>query len=389
MRRSRPMPALCAALLVLLAPAGAHAQDGTIQDVSFSPDPGTEGQSVVITVLGSGKCKKVSINFGDISSPVVLDNLDFDNSSTDDNSITHVYADAGAYTVTAAPVQQCDPASGAQKSLTVGAYGGVKAGVARPKDLLCVILENCGRARAGVKEDRKLVALPPYLRGIIPFSVIEPGGDVIVTGQNFGKTKGELHLYLKTDKKDLKLTVDVWDNGGIGAKIPYATYGVVDQPAEFYVKTAAGTESNRSGPVSFTARRGVQLLPRSDVKYNDCSCEASCNNCVASNTRSNCPHDCFSHTKTDGALSGFHYSSCGIGSDSDHDTYDITANFKNGWALDHATIHNTVDPGEGSASVSLNKSAKRVKVDWSVTQCDGLTYKVNVIIKGPIGTDYK
>ncbi len=76
---------LVGVLLLLLAPGGAEAQDGTIQNLSFSPDPATEGQNVVITVLGTGKCKKVSVNFGDISPPVVLENLDFDNASTDDN----------------------------------------------------------------------------------------------------------------------------------------------------------------------------------------------------------------------------------------------------------------------------------------------------------------
>ncbi len=39
--------------------------------------------------------------------------------------------------------------------------------------------------------------------------------------------------------------------------------------------------------------------------------------------------------------------------------------------------------------MSLNKGAKEVKVSWSVTQCDYLTYTVYVFIKGPSGTDYK
>ena len=221
MKPLRLMP-LIAGLLLALVPVGAAAQDGTVQDLSFNPDPSTEGQNVVITVLGSGKCKKISVNFGDISPPVELDNLDFDDSDISDNSLTHAYAAAGTYAATAAPVQQCQ--GGAQKSLTVGASTAAKPGL-DTKGYLCDILDNCGRPQAAMEKNHNLVAMPPYIGGIIPFSVIEPGGDVIVTGQNFGRTKGELHLYLKTDKRDLKLTVDTWANQGIGARIPYATAG--------------------------------------------------------------------------------------------------------------------------------------------------------------------
>ncbi len=106
-------------------------------------------------------------------------------------SVTHDYAAVGTYTVTAAPVQQCQ--GGAQKSLTVGADTRPKAGL-DTSGYLCEILKNCGRPQAALQGDQKLTALPPYLGGIFPFSVFEPGGDVIVTGQNFGNTAGELHL---------------------------------------------------------------------------------------------------------------------------------------------------------------------------------------------------
>ncbi len=384
---------LIAGLLLALVPGGAEAVDGSITGLSFSPDPGVPNQEVTITVQGTEKCKKVGINFGDNTPAVVIDNPDFENNSTNDDSVTHTYANAGDYVVTASAVEQCNDS--AQKTLQVGSVGGgngggggtIKPGILS-KDLLCAILGNCGKIQIISKDAYKIHVMKPILQEIHPSSVIEPTGDVIVFGKHFGSTKGELHLYLKNDKRDIKLTVGIWGTGGIGATIPWGTFGVVDQPGEFYVKKANGAESNRIGPVNFTARRVLKPLPRSDVKlgFFGCGNASDCDACVGGGD----PDDsCFvsNEISSQGTVAGYHYQNCGlIGNDVDHDTYLLKAPLKNGWVLDKAYIHNTVDPGEGSASASLTSNG--IKVNWSISPCDGIMYYVTVAIKGPTGTDH-
>ncbi|MFQ5457884.1 MAG: PKD domain-containing protein [Myxococcota bacterium] len=385
MKPLRWMP-LIAGMLLILAPGSAEAVDGTITGLSFSPDPADVNQDVTITVQGTQKCKKVGISFGDNTPDVVIDNPDFDNNNTGDDSVTHAYASAGNYVVTASAVDQCN--GSAQKTLTVGSSGGggIKPGLLGSKDLLCAILDNCGKMMI-VKDPHKLFMLPPHLESIMIFSVFEPGGAVIVSGERFGATKGELHLYLKTDNKDLKLTVNEWADGAIGATIPYATYGVVDQPAEFYVKKADGTESNRKGPVSFTARRALKNLPRSDVKlaFFGCGNASDCDLCMGGGVDED--DWCFASISPNGTVSGYHSQNCGlVGNDVDTDTYSLKASLKNGWVLHQANIHNQVAPGEGTASASL--TSNQIKVKWSISPCDGILYYVNVVLRGPIGTDH-
>ena len=390
MKALRLLP-LIASVILVLAPFDAQAVDGTITGLTLNPNPANANQNVDITVTGTQKCKKVSVDFGDNTPPEILNNPDFENNNTADDTVTHTYGGDGNYLVVASPVEQCS--GGAQKSLTVGAGGGngggtIKPGILGSKDLLCKILDNCPGVKLSPGIAKIAASMFPKLEGIFPFSVIEPSGDVIVTGKSFGSTKGELHLYLKTDNRDIKLTVDTWGPSGIGARIPWGTFGVVDQQGEFYVKTAAGFKSNRKGPVSFTARRAVKPLPRSDVKlgFLGCGNKADCNYCKASNWWLN-NDSCFVGGSSQGTVTGYHWQHCGlIGNDVDNDTFVLKAPLKNGWVLDKAYIHTTVDPGEGSASASLTSNG--VKVNWSISPCDGIGYYVTVVIKGPTGIDH-
>ena len=377
--------ALVLGLILALAPASAWAVDGTITGLSFNPATGTANQDVTITVQGTEKCKKLNINFGDNSPVVTLDNPDFENNNTDDNSTTHAYSSDGSYTVTATAVEQCN--GSAQSTFTVGAGGGTMGGI-KPglAEKFCAILDNCPKMQIGPAAGVAMKFLPK-IESIFPFSVIEPGGAVIIGGKGFGSTPGELHLFLKTDNRDVKLKINEWGDGGIGAKIPSATLGVVDQQGEFYVKTAGGMESNRYGPVSFTAKRGIRVLPRSrvEVGFFGCGTAADCDACLG--WRDPDDGDCFSGASDQGTVSGYHWQSCGlVGNDVDTDTYNLKSPLKNGWVLHDAIIYNFVDPGEGNATASVTSS--QIKVNWSISPCDGIMYYATVIVRGPLGTEF-
>ncbi|MDP3938786.1 MAG: hypothetical protein Q8R92_11735, partial [Deltaproteobacteria bacterium] len=183
---------LAIGLLLTVAPRGAWAVDGTITALSFSPATGTPNQNVTITVQGTLKCKKLNVNFGDNSPVVTLDNADFENNNQADNSATHVYTSAGSYTVTATAVEQCTGA--AQKIFTVTA-GGAGTGMIQPglAENLCKILDNCPKFQIGKAMGQTLMVFP-RIEALFPFSVPEPGGDILVFGKNFGNAPGELHL---------------------------------------------------------------------------------------------------------------------------------------------------------------------------------------------------
>lgn len=373
-----------AALLLALAPIDAQAVDGTITGLTADPSPADVNQDVVIRVLGTQKCKKVSVDFGDNSPPAILNNPDFENNNLDEDSVTHAYSNDGNYKIVASAVDQCS--GGAQTSLTVGAGGGTASGLTGKFDeILCVILDNCPTLKKGVY----VMLLLPHIEALFPFSVVEPGGNVIVLGNHFGDTQGELHMVLKTDNKDVKLEVKDWSDGHVGGKIPITTSGVVDQKAEFYVKKSSGSESNRHGDASFTARRKLEVLPRSDVALDQCGFDSNCDRCLTTYDTSDLDSDCqITSPRPTGTVTGFHKRDIAtVGNAKGIDTYKLKAPLKNGWKLDHVVLDWWPDPGEKSATPSL--TASQIKLDWWVSPHDSFWYDLYVMIKGPAGTPHK
>ena len=389
--------ALGAALLLVMSPFDAGAVDGTITGVTATPNPAAVNQDVLITVLGTQKCKKVSIDFGDNTPPGILNNPDFENNDVAEDSVTHQYTADNIYVVYVTAVEQCS--GSAQMNVTVGAGsgggngndGGNGGGAAggfpgQIGKILCIILDNCPpdlKARPSIFT----VRLSPHLEALFPFSVIEPGGDVIVLGKRFGNTQGELHMVLKTDQKDVKLQVKEWSDGHVAGTIPIATVGVLDQKAEFYVKSSTGSESNRYGDAAFTARRGLNVLPRSDVSVVQCGFDANCDRCLTTTDpdETGCHGGFLRQTGTISALHARDFLT--VGNAEGTDTYKPKAPLKNGWKLQNTIMVWSNEPGEEFASVSFTPS--QIKVGWWVSPHDTLWYDVYVMIEGPMGTSHK
>ncbi len=389
--------ALGAALLLVLVPDDAGAVDGTITGVKANPNPADVNQDVVITVLGTQKCKKVSIDFGDNTPPGILNNPDFENNDVDEDSVIHPYTADNIYVVYVTAVEQCS--GSAQMTVTVGTGGGNGGGNGgnggtddkipakwKGQDPLCGMLANCQPGASMRPEDYRVQL--PHLEALFPFSVIEPGGDVIVLGQQFGKTQGELHMFLKTDQKDVKLQIKEWSDGHVGGTIPVFTIGVLDQKAEFYVKSSNGLESNHHGDAGFTAKRGIEILPRSDVSVVQCGFDANCDRCLTTTD----PEEigCYGGTsRKTGTISALHARDfLTVGNAEGTDTYKPKASLKNGWELHNTILEWGNQPAGGEKSASVSFTSSQIKVDWWVSPHDTLWYDVYVMIKGPMGTPH-
>jgi len=92
-----------------------------------------------------------------------------------------------------------------------------------------------------------IVQFLPLIISIFPFSVIKPGGGVIVQGVNFQSQPGRLLLNLNVSGMQLDLTNLQWGDSFAAGTIPMIT-GVPDQPGFLQVVTHDGKET--SGPWS-------------------------------------------------------------------------------------------------------------------------------------------
>jgi hypothetical protein len=133
----------------------------------------------------------------------------------------------------------------------------------------------------------RLVDCAPKITSVFPFSVIKPGGGVIVLGELFGGARYPGQLLLKGLRRwdgapvgDLALEGLSWDDTAVGGTIPWVT-GVRDQDATLQVVTKAGHASNEQ-KVRFTAARAADRLPSRHARVVTCS-QASdhSNRCVA------------------------------------------------------------------------------------------------------------
>jgi hypothetical protein len=133
----------------------------------------------------------------------------------------------------------------------------------------------------------RLVDCAPKITSVFPFSVIKPGGGVIVLGELFGGARYPGQLLLKGLRRwdgapvgDLALEGLSWDDTAVGGTIPWVT-GVRDQDATLQVVTKAGHASNEQ-KVRFTAARAADRLPPRHARVVTCS-QASdhSNRCVA------------------------------------------------------------------------------------------------------------
>jgi len=346
------------ALAVLgLGPLAAEAAQVT--GLTPAPSPATTGSAVTITVTGtSGKCGKLELDFGDGSKTTLRD-------ITFPKGTPHTYTTAKTYTLKARG-QSGDCSGQKSASLTVNPPPPAPRAAPRATQSIMSVRELC-----------KITDCTPKITSVFLFSVIKPGGGVIVFGEAFGGPRYPGKLLLKGLRRwdgapvgDLALEDLSWDDTVVGGYIPWVT-GVRDQDATLQVVTKAGVSNDQK--VRFTAARAADQVKYGGVLSAVCSDAGGENLCGFGSILSIIGH----HRGT--------YTSGAEGTD----VYEGL--LKNGWVfktydwLDRAGV----DRGfEGFRPDSPNLYAT-VKWFYDAGLFSGMHYKLNIYIEGPADVPHR
>ncbi len=352
---------------------------GTITGLEVAPSPACVDEEVTATVLGTGTCAAIRIQWsGTPGDETILNDVDFGSPPV---TATHTYATAGDATVRAGAGSP-DCSMNALVDLTVQKCGLTIEAIATT-DALGTLLEELHKPRID-----------------FAFGILEPGGPLVVGGSQFGLATGELWIEGAFGKRQLTVTQhqgdDEWHNGGIGALMPAASQltgmdGPDDLGFEIWVETAAGKESNR-WPLRFLEE--VKELPRESVQLLSCGDDGNRNNC---NSFSDTGDFCFFQELLSAGypgttIAGGHYNClAAIGDDTDTDIYRVS--LKNGWALQSFDFSDNLpfDIGHASAPSNFQQGAAswNPSVAWTVTPGDEIIYGLQIYIVGPKGIPHE
>jgi hypothetical protein len=338
---------LAASALILMLSSFSALADGTITGVAPSPSPALACSLNTIKVSGTGTCSTFLLHLGD-STPIVHLPGNFP------ILVYHTYSHAGTYSLSAQGQGNC--------------HGVVNA---------------------------SLQVTGPTITSIFPFSVIKPGGSVILEGQNFGNLPGQILIDIPSLHQFAGIPLEnvQWGNAFAAGTIPAAISGVPDQEVSFSVVAQCGAVSNSSS-AKFTATRDPQLLPFSAIQCwpgvlagND-ACQGM--------GQPGWPPECGFLNGTFGLAPpptgfwGYHVSGWGSG-ESATDGFYLNAALKNGWVFDSVKNFGWAYVGGGSkAALDWNTSSPgdtsaKVYVDWHADACGLIDFTGDVQIIGPKG----
>lgn len=340
---------LTASAMILMLSSFSALADGTITGVAPNSSPGLACNLNTIKITGTGSCSTFLFNLGD-STPIVHLPGNFP------ILVYHTYSHAGTFSLTAQGQGNC--------------HGAVNA---------------------------SLQVAGPTITSIFPFSVIKPGGSVILEGQNFGNLPGQilinipsLHQFAGTPLENIQ-----WGNTFASGMIPATITGVPDQQVFFTVVAQCGAVSNSSA-ANFTATRAMVALP-----FDQISCFSfnygnsdECQNLG----QNNFPIECGSlpPVGTGGnpatGFYGYHASGWGGGETGD-DPFDANFNLSNGWVVDYVTGLSSYTVGGGSYAAESSASqfgatSPSVDVNWKADACGLILYTGDIYVIGPKGLPY-
>jgi len=214
----------------------------------------------------------------------------------------------------------------------------------------------------------------PVITSVFPFSVIQPGGGVIIQGQNFSAKPGQFLLGLATSGRQVDLTNLQWGDTFAAGTIPTIT-GVPDQPAFLQIITQDGMISNQ-WPVHFTAARTLVRLPGTALTPVACG---------------NSGNDfCYMGSDTDPfTVAGGHAMSVGFYSASGTDVYNCT--LRNGWVFDHYQwgTQDGIQGGPfGQAPDPVGQSDFTLAISWFFDVFGSASYDISLWVVGPVGVPF-
>lgn len=259
-------------------------------------------------------------------------------------------------------------------------------------DITAVLCEavDCG--------DLDLIVLPPWISGVLPFSVVSPEGPIFLFGQ-FGPQQGK--LWLKGSFGTREMAVDSWDNAGIGAVFPSASAigPISDSNLTLQVEKPGGLTSNE-WPLQWVQE--VRLLESGNVTVLNCGEGANVNSCnwqlqggsncaFASDTTSMVLDSKPPDSACPCTAVGFHGNCWGaVTDDGGADTY-LIGPLKNGWTLASFTFHDSL-PKNDSCDDAVKPPGFQAgdglwvpSISWCVTSGDSLFYRLWIYIVGPKG----
>jgi hypothetical protein len=219
-----------------------------------------------------------------------------------------------------------------------------------------------------------IVQFLPLITSIFPFSVIKPGGGVIVQGVNFQSQPGRLLLALNSSGMQLDLTNLQWGDSFAAGTIPMIT-GVPDQPGFLQVITHDGKASNQ-WPVQFTATRVVVLLPGTALTPVACG-QGGNDFCYLS-----AGSDPFT-------AAGGHSMSLGFYSASGTDVSNCT--LANGWVFDHYQwgTQDGIQGGPfGLAPDPVGQAEFTLAISWFFDVFGSASYDISIFVVGPAGVPF-
>jgi hypothetical protein len=218
------------------------------------------------------------------------------------------------------------------------------------------------------------IEFPPLITSVFLFSVIKPGGGVIIQGEHFQSQPGQFQLLLSTSGQTLDLTNLQWGDSFAAGVIPMIT-GVPDQPALLQVVTQDGKVSNQ-WPVQFTASREVVLLAGSALTPVACG--------------SGGDDFCYIGSSTDPfTVAGGHAMSLGFYSASGTDVYNCT--LKNGWEFDHYRwgTQDGIQGGPfGQAPDPIGQTEFTLAISWFFDVFGSANYDISLFVVGPAGMPF-
>jgi hypothetical protein len=238
----------------------------------------------------------------------------------------------------------------------------------------------------------------PHIDGVLSFSIISPGGPVILSGQHFG---AQGTLWLKGSFGSRPMVIDSWAEGGIGAFFPSAQAigSLSNLNLTLQVETSDGFMSN-DVPLQWVQE--VRLLDSSSVNVHNCGKDGNVNSC---NWELYTGASCSSISETSSMILaskppdpqcpctavGFH-GNCwaAIGDDFGTDVYEIGP-LQNGWTLLSFTFADSLpeidscDDANPPIGFQSGASIWAPDIPWCVTPNDELLYWLWVYIVGPKG----
>jgi hypothetical protein len=213
----------------------------------------------------------------------------------------------------------------------------------------------------------------------------DPGTPVLLNGDGFGDTAGEVH-FIVANGKDLKATTAYWSNGQIMTEVPYLD-GVNAYDGIVYVQHFDGRKSSFSS-FRFKPPLDVVVLgtPDCTVKAKDIwglnYCAQYKDSLVSSQAADNVWIAAIEHLSE-------------IASFNADDLFWMTNTLKNGWIVSSCGVLVADRTFRGTATVTECRAGTNspfTKVHWWIDSASGsssiITYAPRVTITGPKGLPY-